>query len=339
MKTKFFGTALLVGTLALCAQAQQQQSMNETNRQADIAADQSGTNNFRDAFTNGWQRAGSNMAQWGTNAYRGLTNAWTSLSNRFRARMQESEPTGGTNRVYANTNSTSTATNNGEMQEGNAGTTMLTSEDRAFSPEDRTLLATIRQEIQPILVTSGSTANVRFEAQKGIVTVLGVVPTPQESQRIAEVVQQTPGVFRVINQIKVNAQANANAALNAAGAMQSQVGSAVGTNATAFGSVQTNLGGTSLVSQAGLGTNNVNTNAFSAGTATNFNSSTNLSPTGRTNTSGRVMPDTNRDQNLPPGLRNRETLPPGVEKREQLPPGLQKREQSSDTNKTEDTSR
>jgi osmotically-inducible protein OsmY len=238
MKMKLYG-ALLTGALALGAQAQQQptnttdsssrnlppglerreqlppglekretlppglekrqpqETQTPVGEQSSSVPQQYGTN---DSFSSGWNRAGTNMARFGTNAYLGASNAWTSLSNQFKARTQEVEPTsdrGSTNRVYATNNASATST-----------TTIK--QDQAVTATDRKLLVNIRQEIQPILVNIGSSADVHFISRQGTVTIVGFVPSEQESRRIVEVVQRTPGVTRVVNQIRVGSHADVN---------------------------------------------------------------------------------------------------------------------------------
>jgi osmotically-inducible protein OsmY len=78
--------------------------------------------------------------------------------------------------------------------------------DQALNENDRVILAQIRQVIPPS--ASGAWTPVSFDVRQGTVGIVGIVPTMQESQRIATVVQQVPGVVRTSNTLIVDASVN-----------------------------------------------------------------------------------------------------------------------------------
>jgi osmotically-inducible protein OsmY len=81
--------------------------------------------------------------------------------------------------------------------------------DQALNESDRVILGQIRQIIPAS--TSGPWTPVSFDVRQGTVGIVGIVPTMQESQRIATVVQQVPGVVRTSNTLIVDASVNGGA--------------------------------------------------------------------------------------------------------------------------------
>jgi BON domain len=76
--------------------------------------------------------------------------------------------------------------------------------DQAVTPSDKVLLSTLTQGIaSQIGVTSPAATPVHFFINNGAVTLVGTVPTADESQRILARVQQTPGVLSVFNDLHV----------------------------------------------------------------------------------------------------------------------------------------
>jgi len=76
--------------------------------------------------------------------------------------------------------------------------------DQAVTPSDRVLLATLLQSTESQLgISSPSALPVHFFIDNGAVTIVGTVPTADESQRILARVQQTPGVLSVFNDLHV----------------------------------------------------------------------------------------------------------------------------------------
>jgi osmotically-inducible protein OsmY len=80
--------------------------------------------------------------------------------------------------------------------------------DQAATENDRVILAQIRQVIPQ---TAGAWEPVSFDVRQGTVGIVGIVPTTQESQRIATVVQQVPGVVRTSNTLIVDASVRTGA--------------------------------------------------------------------------------------------------------------------------------
>lgn len=80
--------------------------------------------------------------------------------------------------------------------------TNIVLEDEGLTPQDRSLLAQIRMELLPII--RRDRLPIHLISQNGVVTVTGFVLTAQEAQQLALMVQQTPGVTGVNNQLQVN---------------------------------------------------------------------------------------------------------------------------------------
>jgi osmotically-inducible protein OsmY len=82
--------------------------------------------------------------------------------------------------------------------------------DQALTESDRVILGQIRQVIPTS--PSGPWTPVSFDVRQGTVGIVGIVPTMQDSQRIATVVQQVPGVVRTSNTLIVDASVSTGAA-------------------------------------------------------------------------------------------------------------------------------
>lgn len=199
----------------------------------------------------------------------------------------------------------------GETQLGSAPSApsaQLAATDQAFTANDQRLLIQLKQQVQPVIGNSEPWMPVHFVCREGVVTLVGMVPNEQQKQQIFEVVQRTPGVVQVVNQIQVNVNAE-----------------------TAFGGA----GGaaTNGLLQSGAVVRNTNYFGGTFGRTNLYGANTNFSATGRTNGLDRVYPGNSEvNSNLPPGLRKREDLPPGLQRQGGLPPGLEKR---SDTNQNQ----
>jgi len=76
--------------------------------------------------------------------------------------------------------------------------------DVAFTPADQALLAQVQQAIQPVIVSLGIPAPALL-SREGVVTLVGTVPSVEQSQQIESIVAQTPGVIRVSNRMAVDA--------------------------------------------------------------------------------------------------------------------------------------
>jgi hypothetical protein len=141
--------------------------------------------------------------QFGTNQFGGLTNRF-GITNRFGV-----NPPGLTNRLLP-TGSVSNrvfGTNiPGRVGLSNAfGTNAL---GQGMTPADRALLTQVQQVLQPILSPTGVAMPVRALTREGVVTLVGVVPSLQQSQQIEAVVAQIPGVVRINNRLAVNPNPN-----------------------------------------------------------------------------------------------------------------------------------
>jgi osmotically-inducible protein OsmY len=96
----------------------------------------------------------------------------------------------------------------GQIANGNNPTTANNNNsatlNRTVTPSDRLLLTTLNQTVGAQLgVTSQGAMPVHFLIANGAVTLVGTVPTADESQRILARVQQTPGVLSVFNDLRV----------------------------------------------------------------------------------------------------------------------------------------
>jgi|SRR6185437_1900059 len=101
-----------------------------------------------------------------------------------------------TNGLPGNSNMTANASN---QANGN-----IVIQDQAITPGDRVLLTTLQQGVAAQLgVTTMGALPVHFMINNGAVTLLGIVPTADDSQRIFARVHQTPGVLSVFNDLHV----------------------------------------------------------------------------------------------------------------------------------------
>lgn len=81
--------------------------------------------------------------------------------------------------------------------------TSIKMQDKAITEADQTLLRQIREQLAPQLRVSGARAPVAFNVHEGDVTLVGIVPSNEERKQIETLVQQTPGVVNVVNQLVV----------------------------------------------------------------------------------------------------------------------------------------
>jgi len=77
-------------------------------------------------------------------------------------------------------------------------------QDRAFNANDRTILVQIHRSIRPVFPSPSALTGVHFQVQQGVVTAVGTVPTMEQKQRVLQLVQTTPNVTQVIDQLRVN---------------------------------------------------------------------------------------------------------------------------------------
>jgi BON domain-containing protein len=90
--------------------------------------------------------------------------------------------------------------------------TISVTEDQAISVADQRLLSQIRARLQPVLgLTKPFTPAfpVHMIVQNNVVTLLGQIATETQRQQILTIVQRTPGVLQVNDQLSVNPEANA----------------------------------------------------------------------------------------------------------------------------------
>lgn len=81
-----------------------------------------------------------------------------------------------------------------------------TTPDTAFLPSDQQILLQLHRsvgaQLAPVL-QPGGILPIHFFVREGVVTIVGYVPTPADQQRVAQIVQQTPGVVRVADELQV----------------------------------------------------------------------------------------------------------------------------------------
>lgn len=77
------------------------------------------------------------------------------------------------------------------------------SQDQAGTPFDRGMVTILRQRLQSQNTAPATVANVQFISNGGDVTVMGSVPTAADKSRIVSIVQSSPGVVRVTDQLTV----------------------------------------------------------------------------------------------------------------------------------------
>ena len=77
------------------------------------------------------------------------------------------------------------------------------SQDQAPTPFDRGMVTLLRKRLQSQNTAPATSANIQFISNGGDVTVVGSVPTAADKSRIVSIVQSSPGVVRVTDQITV----------------------------------------------------------------------------------------------------------------------------------------
>jgi hypothetical protein len=97
-------------------------------------------------------------------------------------------------------------------------------QDRAFNANDRTILVQIHRNIRPVFPSSSALAGVHFQVQQGVVTAVGTVPTMEQKQRVLQIVQTTPNVTQVVDQLRVNAPPGAPISTTGFGYQSNQAG-------------------------------------------------------------------------------------------------------------------
>jgi hypothetical protein len=78
--------------------------------------------------------------------------------------------------------------------------------DEASTPFDRTMVTQVRQRLQGPSVVRGVAANVSLISHAGQITATGTVPTPADKVQVITIIQTTPGVVGVVDQVSVEGQ-------------------------------------------------------------------------------------------------------------------------------------
>jgi len=163
-----------------------------------------------------------------TNQFGGITTQF--LIGADQGLIATNQLPGSTNVFQTNLNGNFTPNSRGF-----SNVTALVAQDRAVTPADRAALIQIHRMVGSAFAGRTVLTSVHFQLQRGVATAVGVVSTLEEKQRIIQIVQSTPGVAQVVDQVQVRAQS---------GATPSLAGPAVGTNQ--FGIFSTNRFGTNL---------------------------------------------------------------------------------------------
>jgi hypothetical protein len=112
-----------------------------------------------------------------------------------------------TNEVGMNTNQmqgTNALTPTGAVSGTNQMNSNIAIRDHTVTDNDKSLLIAVRQSVQNQLgITTPAAMPVHFFINNGVVTLIGSVPTADESQRILLLVRQTPGVVQVVDRLQV----------------------------------------------------------------------------------------------------------------------------------------
>lgn len=107
--------------------------------------------------------------------------------------------TGGTNQLLPQPNQLNLESNRFSFQT-NSSRSVVT-QDHAGTVADQALLIQVRQRVVPRIQGMSPWAPVHFDVHDGVVTVLGAVASPVLQKQIVALVQQTPGVVNVVDQL------------------------------------------------------------------------------------------------------------------------------------------
>jgi osmotically-inducible protein OsmY len=115
-----------------------------------------------------------------------------------------SNPIAPSNQASMATNELSSSNNVAATGNSNQLNSNFLIRDQAVTASDRQLLTTLSQSVDAQLgIASPTVSPVHFLIDNGAVTLVGIVPTADESQRITARVQQTPGVLSVFNDLHI----------------------------------------------------------------------------------------------------------------------------------------
>jgi osmotically-inducible protein OsmY len=84
--------------------------------------------------------------------------------------------------------------------------------DQAVTQSDQVLLGQVRQSVQSLQTrlqaATGASTPLHFDVANGVVTVMGTVDNAAAKQQIESMIQKTPGVVSVLDQLRTTAEAN-----------------------------------------------------------------------------------------------------------------------------------
>jgi len=141
-----------------------------------------------------------------TNQFVVQTNQFFAQTNQFPA--QTNQVLVSTNQFLIQSNSFSSSSNFSPVRTGfpqtNGAARATLFQDRAVNQNDRTVLVQIHRNLRGAFGSPANLASVHFLVQNGVVTAAGTVQTMEQRQRLIQMIQATPNVTQVIDQLQVN---------------------------------------------------------------------------------------------------------------------------------------
>jgi len=100
----------------------------------------------------------------------------------------------------------------------------LIGQDRAANQNDRTTLVQIHRNLRGVFPSPATLAGVHFQVQQGVVTVTGSVQSLEQKQAALQLVQSTPNVVQVVDQLQVRVPPGSPVSRTGFGAQAAPVG-------------------------------------------------------------------------------------------------------------------
>ena len=142
----------------------------------------------------------------GTQTAAGGTNFVAPMPGTNQSALNNNETPVGTNVVdrddLAATNGVSMGTNQVSQTSTNQTGTNNVIQDEGLTAQDRALLIQARRAIRSEVVRDR--APIHLISQNGVITMVGIVPSMTEAQEISALIQRTPGVVSVVNNLQVS---------------------------------------------------------------------------------------------------------------------------------------
>jgi len=141
-----------------------------------------------------------------TNQFLAQTNQFLAQSNQFFT--QTNQAIISSNQFLNQPNNFSSTSNFPPVRTGWPQTNGINGatlyQDRVFNQSDRTMLVQIHRNLRGAFGSPANLASVHFQVQNGVVTAAGTVRTMEQKQRLIQLIQTTPNVTQVIDQLQVN---------------------------------------------------------------------------------------------------------------------------------------